>query len=237
MAKIIEQIVAYGHGVLSSSMFAVHSTANVGATALNHVNYWRNNPEYAVHLVSDWNEAYHTVPYDALCYQVGNGNYLCEGLEICEATNEADFKKGIVLAQSVIRQRLDAHGWGVDVVRSHKWFSETYGGSDHTDPIPYFDRWGYSWDQFISELSSGESNPATENELEDGMECVYQPNEESYLVFYDGVNKHPLSHPDEVEAINMVYKATHNGKDIPMFKLGTKNAPWANRFEAAIARN
>lgn len=68
------------------------------------------------------------------------------------------------------------------------------------------------------------------------MECIYQPNEESYLVFYDGVNKHPLAYQDELEAINMVYKATHNGKEIPIFKLGTKAAPWATRFEEAITR-
>lgn len=67
------------------------------------------------------------------------------------------------------------------------------------------------------------------------MECIFQPNEESYLVYYDGGKTHPLSHPDEVTAINMVYKQCY-GTDIPMFALGTKNAPWATRFMQAVAR-
>jgi len=233
MPLIIEDIVASGHGPLSPIFFAVHSTANPGASARNHATYWKNNPDYAVHLVSDWNEALHTVPYNALCWQVGNGNSTCEGLEICEATNSADFRKGIDIAVSVVQERIKAHGWNVSSVKSHLWFSENYGGSDHTDPIPYFTKWGYTWEQFLQEV--GSQKTATDEETEENMQCIYQPNGESYLVYYDGSAIHPLSHPDEVEAINMVYRAC-NGKDIPRFRLGTKEAPWANRFSAAVNR-
>lgn len=231
MVKIQENIVAFGHGPLSPHLFAVHSTANVGATAKNHVDYWRNNPDYAVHLVSDWAEAIHTVPYDALCWQVGNGNDVCEGLEICEASNAIDFRKGIDIAIDVVKQRLNARNWGIDAVKSHLWFSNNYGGSDHTDPIPYFTKWNYSWDEFISEIQKD----TVMEEFDMSMECIYQPNEESYLIWFDGCYEHPLSHPDEVGAINMVYRGC-NGKDIPMFKLGTKAAPWRNRFAAAVSR-
>lgn len=161
MTEIKERIVANGHGSLSPSYFAVHSTANPGATAANHVSYWSNNPDYAVHLVSDWEEAYHTVPYDRLCWQVGNGNSKCEGLEICEAKTKEDFDRGLEIARSVILQRLSARGWTVDGnVRSHKWFTENYGGSDHTDPIPYFERWGWTWDMFITFLKEEDMTPA-----------------------------------------------------------------------------
>ena len=44
MSLIETNIVAFGHGSLNPSYFCVHSTANVGATAYNHVDYWRNNP-------------------------------------------------------------------------------------------------------------------------------------------------------------------------------------------------
>lgn len=67
------------------------------------------------------------------------------------------------------------------------------------------------------------------------MECIFQPNDEGYMVYYDGGKVHPLGHPDEVTAINMVYKQCY-GTDIPIFKLGTKNAPWATRFMQAVAR-
>jgi hypothetical protein len=105
-----------------------------------------------VHLVSDWHEALHCVPYDRLCWQVGNGNATCEGLEICEATNPQDFTAGITLAAQVVAERLNAHGWGVDRMHPHAWFSRVYGGSDHTDAIPYFARFGYTWDQFTAEV-------------------------------------------------------------------------------------
>lgn len=156
--SIIERIVAYGHGALNPSYFCVHSTANVGATAANHVSYWSNNPDYAVHLVSDWNTCYHTVPYDRLCWQVGNGNRFVEGIEICEATNRDDFARGIKIAADVCRERLSAHGWGVDRLITHKRAAEIWGGSDHTDPIPYFNRWGYSWDEFVNLVENGDEN-------------------------------------------------------------------------------
>ncbi len=161
MAAIKEAIVANGHGALIPQYFAVHSTANPGATAANHVSYWRNNPDYAVHLVSDWDEAYHTVPYDRICWQVGNGNATCEGLEICEALTREQFERGLEVARSVILQRLAAHGWTVDGnVRSHDWFTMIYGGSDHTDPLPYFNRWGWTWDMFITFLKEEDMTPA-----------------------------------------------------------------------------
>lgn len=151
MSIIKEHIISQGHGVLSPSYFCVHSTANIGATAANHVNYWGNNPDIPMaHLVSDWNEAYHTVPYNALVYHVGNGNAYCEGLEICEADNYDDFVKGINIAAQVVRERLDAHRWTTDRLISHNDARVRWGGTDHTDPIPYFTRWGYSWEQFIN---------------------------------------------------------------------------------------
>ena len=119
-------------------------------------------------------------------------------------------------------------------MRPHKWFSETYGGSDHTDPIPYFERWGYSWEEFVSEVAEGGS-PAGAEGTEDEMECIYQPNGEPYLVWFDGTERHPLAHPDEVTAVNMVHRAC-KGRDIPVIALGTPGSPWANRFEAALAR-
>jgi hypothetical protein len=55
-------------------------------------------------------------------------------------------------------------------------------------------------------------------------------------VYYDGTNAHPLHHEDEAEAIRMVYRATHGGKEIPTIQLGSPEAPWANRFFNGIQR-
>lgn len=154
---MIEKIVANGHGSLNPKYLAVHSTANPGASAYNHTLLWSREPKYAVHAVSDWKEAYHTVPWDRLCYQVGNGNSTCIGIEICEATNQADFMRGLEIAREAIWEMLNMKGWNVDDhVRSHLWFTENYGGSDHTDPIPYLKKWGWTWNDFINFLKEGD---------------------------------------------------------------------------------
>lgn len=162
MVVIREDIVNNGHGALAPSFLAVHSTANPGATAKNHRDLWSRGYDYAVHYTSDWHEAYHTVPDNRLCWQVGNGNPTCVGIEICEATNKADFDRGIQIAADVCAQILKKHGWGIDRMHPHQWFSNVYGGSDHTDPYPYFARWGYSWDKFVS-LVNNKLNKPTAN--------------------------------------------------------------------------
>lgn len=155
MGIIQERIVNQGHGPLIPSYFCVHSTANPGATAANHASLWSRDYPNAVHLVSDWTEALHCVPYDRLCWQVGNGNRYVEGLEICEATNQADFQRGIEIAAQAVRERLAAHGWGIDRLICHNEANARWGGSDHTDPIPYFAKWGYSWEQFKQLVDKG----------------------------------------------------------------------------------
>ena len=163
MGIIQERIVNQGHGPLIPSYFCVHSTANPGATAANHASLWSRDYPNAVHLVSDWTEALHCVPYDRLCWQVGNGNRYVEGLEICEATNQADFQRGIEIAAQAVRERLAAHGWGIDRLICHNEASARWGDSDHTDPIPYFSRWGYSWERFKQLVKEGDTGVSAQD--------------------------------------------------------------------------
>lgn len=156
---IEERIVANGHGWLSPSWFVVHSTANPGATAENHASLWSRQPDYAVHLVSDWERCLHAVPYDRLCWQIGNGNAYVEGIEICEAETREQFDRGIEVAAQAVAERLAAHGWGTDRMITHHQAALKWGGSDHTDPDPYFARWGYSFDAFrerVRQIMEGE---------------------------------------------------------------------------------
>lgn len=82
-------------------------------------------------------------------------------------------------------------------------------------------------------IAGGKSSPAPKDRK--SMACIYRPNIEEYLVFYDGSKHHVLHHPDEVVAINKVHNVTVGG-DIPIFELGTKDAPWATRFDEATSR-
>ncbi len=150
MVTIKRDIVNPGHGYLAPWMLAVHSTANPGATARNHRDLWSRGYDFAVHLTSDWTEAYQCVEFNRLCWQVGNGNNTCIGIEICEATNAADFARGFEIAAQVCAQTLLARGWNISVMHPHLWFGQVYGGSDHVDPRPYFARFGRTWDDFAN---------------------------------------------------------------------------------------
>lgn len=162
--KIEERIVTQGHGKLTPSYVVIHETANPGATALNHVSYWKNNPEYAVHYVGDWTGiAYHCVPDDRLCWQVGNGNAKVIGIELCHAKTAADFKKVWALGVEWAAWMLKKKGWGVDQLISHDDCRRMWGGTDHTDPIGYFKKYGRTWDEFKAEVKKalGTTAPTT----------------------------------------------------------------------------
>lgn len=234
MSVIEERIVASGHGSLSSSYFVVHSTANPGATADNHASLWSRQPDYAVHLVSDWTKCLHTVPYDRLCWQVGNGNRYVEGIEICEATNLEDFEKGIKIAADAVRERLAAHGWGADRLMTHHQAALRWGGSDHTDPDPYFSKWGYTWDRFVDLVASGKSEAEEkEGQGNDEMNALICPDDQSIQLWVCGDQIHDLDCPDTAQAVIDMYTMTHGGAQIPCFVYGSAAAPWFARFVQA----
>lgn len=63
------------------------------------------------------------------------------------------------------------------------------------------------------------------NQEVDEMICIIHPDEANYMVYMNGNTIMKLSSQKQQEAIKQVYKKTHNGKDIPMFALGTKKEP------------
>ena len=152
---IRNQIVSMGHGSLPSfSHIVIHETANPGATAQNHVDYWSREDDYAVHAVCDWKEIVHTVPYDRLCWHVGNANGWTIGIEICHATNKADFLKAWNNAITWTKAMMKRFNIPVSRVVSHDYCSRVWGGSDHTDPIDYFAEYGKTWGDFIAALGA-----------------------------------------------------------------------------------
>lgn len=140
-----------GHGTISPSYLVVHSTANPGATAKNHRDYWNRigNDNTMAHWVIDWTgTCYQMASSNRLVWHVGNGNRYSVGIEICEATNASDFAKGYDEAAKWCADFLRSRGWGVSRMVSHSEARLLWGGTDHTDPVPYFRRWGKSWSDF-----------------------------------------------------------------------------------------
>lgn len=80
-----------------------------------------------------------------------------------------------------------------------------------------------------NDILRGAAVPENHDDSEETMQAIIRPNGEDFLCYYDGGRMVKLSHPDEVTALNMAYNACH-GRDIPMFELGTADAPWASRL-------
>ena len=81
----------------------------------------------------------------------------------------------------------------------------------------YYD---YPWDGVLRYTGA-------ESEDDDmSMACIMRPNGENWMVYYDGVNLHP---------IQTVAKKTM-GKELPCFEMGSKTAPWYTRFQQAVNR-
>lgn len=142
--------VSNGHGYLNAQYLVIHETANPGASAWNHVLYWRGNDTYAVHHVMelDGSTVYNTVAENRLCWHVGNGNYATIGIELAHATNASDFAKQWNEAVKWAGDELRAHGWDTSRLLSHYEAAQRWGGSDHTDPNGYFRTYGKTWAEF-----------------------------------------------------------------------------------------
>lgn len=146
-----------GHGTISAQYLVVHSTANPGATAANHRDYWTRmgNNSTMAHWVLDWTDGgtvYQMAPSSALVWHVGNGNRYSVGIELCEATNATDFYTVFDQGARWCADFLSSRGWGIDRMVSHNEARTIWGGTDHTDPLPYFSRYGESWESFESRV-------------------------------------------------------------------------------------
>ena len=78
-----------------------------------------------------------------------------------------------------------------------------------------------------------EGGNANYDESEDDMQALFQPDDQGYMLWFDGTRLHALDNPDEMEAVKKFYNAS-TGRDMPVFKFGSAEAPWAHRFCDAV---
>lgn len=153
--RIIEKVNNQGHGACSPSYLFIHETANPGASAFNHSELYGRGWKFAVQYVCDWTgDVYHCVPDNRLAYGVGNGNRYGVNLEICHATNAADFKKVWDTAIEFTAWYLKTRGWSINNLMSHDECRIKWGGTDHTDPVDYFKKYGKTFQDFKNEVKA-----------------------------------------------------------------------------------
>lgn len=66
------------------------------------------------------------------------------------------------------------------------------------------------------------------------MQCFYTIDGKGPVIYFDGMNFHPLAHQDEMTVLNSIYK-DNNGKDMPCYSWSS-NAPWYVRLRQAMER-
>lgn len=150
------QTVNYG----GRQFIVIHSTATLNAIAANIDQYFDSNwsSVYAfVQWAIDDKEAWQNYDNGFRSWGAGNVNsYAWSQIEICEFQDDNRAKAAIANAIQLTKALVEeatAKGVKVEII-SHKEAAQMFGGSDHVDPIPYFNRFGYTMDWFRQQVGA-----------------------------------------------------------------------------------
>lgn len=99
-----------------------------------------------------------------------------------------------------------------------------------TNTAPYYD---YPWDCYLRYRGPQDGTDDSNDDEEDSMKAIIQLNDQKSLHYFDGSRLHQLPNADDVDALQMVAKATM-GKTLPMIKLGSDQAPWGTRLAESL---
>lgn len=149
----------------------IHSTADLNATAGNIDQYFDSNwsSVYAfVQWAIDDKEAWQNYDNGFRSWGAGNVNgYAWSQIEICEFQDDnrakAAIANAIQLTKALVKEAT-AKGIKVEII-SHKEAAQMFGGSDHVDPIPYFNRFGYTMDWFRQQVGTANGGPTSNNTI------------------------------------------------------------------------
>lgn len=164
-------------------------------------------------------------------YGITNANSI--GIEVCQDGDRPYTSAEIAWLAQLVRWLMERFGVDAAHVVRH------YDASRKACPYYYTPSGSggdAAWRTLHAAITGGAASAtATSDEEDDNdMNCIIQPDGANVLVYFDGHDFHDLTHPDDVKALNMVYQQCHGGKDIPCFKLGTSAAPWFARLAQAV---
>jgi len=153
--EITEKLISKNRSkkALQPQGLCVHSTANVGAGAMNHYNYWNNaDRQSSVHYIIDDQMIIRLIPETEQAWHAGktaNSKFL--SVELCEYDDDRFdivWNKAIWFIADVCKR----YGWDTEPVWSHRGVSGLWHETTHIDPIPYFTKHGKTWEGFLSEI-------------------------------------------------------------------------------------
>ncbi|MCX8647143.1 C40 family peptidase [Bifidobacterium sp. B4107] len=148
-----------------------------------------------------------------------DGNPMPGDILLNDRDHVAVYLGGGRLAQASMSEHGTAWGSGGDQT----------GGETNT--APYYD---YPWDCYLRYTGpQDEEDDSNDDDEEDSMKAIIQLNDQQSLHYFDGSRLHQLPNADDVDALQMVAKATM-GRTLPMIKLGSDQAPWGTRLAESL---
>lgn len=153
-----------------------HSTATPGATDENEFTFYNGAYRGAsAHAFIDWDSITETIPRNERAGHAGpTANRRFVGVELCEPRDDDPdrfrkftevWKRGVWYFADMFIQE----GWSIGALHSHKWVSETYHETDHTDPYEYFQRYGKTFGDFNDDVAA-EMERLKNGEVDDVLE-------------------------------------------------------------------
>ncbi|GAB4073154.1 autolysin Ami [Barrientosiimonas marina] len=150
----------YRHGKGAVEGVVAHETANDNTTIRNEIDYMSRNYNSAfVHAFVNDQQTIEIHPTDRAAWGAGRfANERFVHVELVRADTFDAFAKSINNYSDYIASILYKYNTGVDSavsdgegsLWSHRAVSDYLGGTTHTDPHAYFDKWGYDWNEFVA---------------------------------------------------------------------------------------
>lgn len=149
----------YKDGYGKPKGFVVHETANDNSTITSEINYMTTNWQNAfVHTFVDSSRIIQIHPTEYAVWGAGPkaNPYFVQSELVREKTKEKFYKSinndAYYVAFNLKQYGLipvNAHNTGIGTVWSHDAVSRYLGGTTHSDPVGYFAKWGYSFNEFF----------------------------------------------------------------------------------------
>ncbi|WP_117584596.1 MULTISPECIES: SH3 domain-containing protein [Listeria] len=150
---------AYQDGVGKPRGIVIHETANDNSTITQEINYMTNNWQNAfVHTFVDHNQIIEIHPTDYAVWGAGpKANPYFVQVELVRERTADGFYRSVYndayYAAYILKKYnlapVNAHNTGSGTVWSHDAVSRYLGGTTHSDPVGYFSRWNYSFNEFF----------------------------------------------------------------------------------------
>lgn len=137
----------------------IHETATPEATDENESEYFhRENIQASAHYFVDWDSITRIIPENERAWHAGSqANTRFLSIEMCNTNYLQKFIEAwnrMIWLTADICKRYKFNPFDINQLNYHLWVSETWGETDHVDPIGYFARNGKTWGNFVNDVNN-----------------------------------------------------------------------------------